>query len=174
MELIEVIMQEAGLLSTLIIFLFILLLLGGEIIVARRFERARSPRPSGQLPYTWGYFCGVQAIILAGLAILGAFISPEIDKSTALMGSILAVVGWGVPGYFVIHRRKWAWITLTILSMNFVLWGINYFYGKNRWNEFDSSVVPAAEIALVVCIVQLADHLLGTNYGYHHHLLHFS
>ena len=129
-------MQEGGgLFSTLIMFLLILLLLGGQIMVARRLEKAQSPRPPGQLPFTWGYFCGVQGIVLGGLGGLGAFVSPEIDW----VYGFLAVLLYGVSGYFVIQRRKWAWITLTVFSFNFFLWGINYFYGKNRWNEFEQN-----------------------------------
>ena len=91
-------MQETSLLASLIMFVLILLLLGAEILIARRLEKGRTPRPPGQLPYTWGYFCGIQGFVFACLAILGSFVSPQIDKSTA----IVAVLGWGVPGYFVI------------------------------------------------------------------------
>lgn len=130
-------MEQTSLLATVLSFVLIFFFLWVEILIARHLEKGQTPNPPVELPYTWEYFWGIQGFVFAFLAVLGSFVNREIDKSTALLESIATVFGWGVPGYFVIQRRSWAWVTLTILSLNLVVWGINYFYGKNRWNEFD-------------------------------------
>jgi len=47
-------------------------------------------------------------------------------------------LGMGVLiGYLVINRNKIALVVLTVISINPIIWVINFFYLKNRWNEFD-------------------------------------
>ena len=45
--------------------------------------------------------------------------------------TIIAVSGW-----FIIQRKRWAWVVGTIASLNPLMWIINYIYGRNRWREF--------------------------------------
>jgi hypothetical protein len=54
-----------------------------------------------------------------------------------LIGLIIVLV-WLVPAYYAAKRRKWGWIVFTILSLNPVLWVINWIYGSKRWGEFQA------------------------------------
>jgi hypothetical protein len=45
-------------------------------------------------------------------------------------GAIYAVLAW-----FFAQRHHWAWITLTILSLNSIAWIINFIYLRKRWSE---------------------------------------
>lgn len=39
-------------------------------------------------------------------------------------------------GYKIIKRKKWSWILGTIMSLNPILFIINWIYARNRWDEF--------------------------------------
>jgi len=65
---------------------------------------------------------------IAGLG-LGAFLE---SGATAVIvcGVIYAALAW-----FFAKRHHWAWITLTIVSFNPVVWIINSIYLWKRWAE---------------------------------------
>ena len=48
---------------------------------------------------------------------------------------------YGVLAWFFAQRRRWAWIALTILSVNPIAWIINAIYLRRRWAE--DSAAPA-------------------------------
>jgi hypothetical protein len=126
-------MEQPGLLANLILLLLIIIILLIEISFAKRLDRKRNQISPQHLPYKWGFFFGINAIVWTMLTIIVAIFSPEISNWLAL--AIIAI--WGIPGYFVVQRKKWAWIMLSIFSMNPFVWIANYFYGKNRWHEFN-------------------------------------
>jgi hypothetical protein len=114
----------------LIVLEFIAVVIGvtiGPIVVAfalnRRFQR-RNPR---KRPYRWGYYFSIASfVVVVGLAILldtGA-------TAVIVSGVIYAVLAW-----FFAQRHHWAWITLTIVSFNPVVWIINSIYLWKRWAE---------------------------------------
>jgi NADPH:quinone reductase-like Zn-dependent oxidoreductase len=96
----------------------------------RRFQR-RNP---GKRPYRWGYWFSVQSFL--GGICLGIMLESGVGSAIA-WGVISAVLAW-----FFARRRRWAWITLTILTFNPVAWIINVFYLRKRWAE-DSVAAPA-------------------------------
>lgn len=110
-------------------------------------EDRRMRRQPGTRPYTWGLYCGLYSMILSALAAwiavfaiggeLAAAGPERTGESVALAVFVGIIVGlWGVPGFFMIRRRKWAWIMATILSLNPIWWIVNTIYGRNRWAEF--------------------------------------
>ncbi len=94
----------------------------------RRFQRGNP----GKRPYRWGYYFSIQALI-AGI-VLGMMF--ESVSAVIVGGTIYAVLAW-----FFAQRRRWAWITLTILSFNPVAWIINSIYLWKRRAE-DSMATP--------------------------------
>jgi NADPH:quinone reductase-like Zn-dependent oxidoreductase len=89
----------------------------------RRFKR-RNPDKRG---YRWGYYFSIISFI-AGL-VLGAFL--ECGATAVIVcGLIYAVLAW-----FFAKRHRWAWVILTIVSLNPVVWIINSIYLRKRWAE---------------------------------------
>jgi uncharacterized membrane protein len=105
-------------------------------------ESKRRKKSPGTLPYKWGYYWGVYWICFWSGGFLSIFLF-DLTKPWSIQDKILAVgfVGIGAalaaPGYFVVKRRKWAWVVTTILSMNVVCWVVNWLYAKHRWSELN-------------------------------------
>jgi hypothetical protein len=60
-------------------------------------------------------------------------------------GAVFAIVWGGLYAglaWFFAQRRHWAWITLTILTFNPIVWIVNFFYLRKRWAE-DALAAPA-------------------------------
>ena len=92
-------------------------------VLNRRF-RERNPQKKN---YRWGYYFSIMAFI--GGLLLGRFLN------FGLMGVILCGVIYGVLAWFFAQRHRWAWIALTILSLNPIAWIINAIYLWKRWSE---------------------------------------
>jgi NADPH:quinone reductase-like Zn-dependent oxidoreductase len=114
----------------LIVLEFIAVVIGVTVVpivaafaLNRRFQR-RNPR---KRPYRWGYYFSIASfVVVVGLAILldtGA-------TAVIVWGVIYAILAW-----FFAQRHHWAWITLTIVSFNPVVWIINSIYLWKRWAE---------------------------------------
>ncbi|MDH4069982.1 MAG: hypothetical protein OEV30_06125 [Ignavibacteria bacterium] len=125
-------MSGTGFFASLFMAFFVAFVLECELLAARYLVRTQSPRPLGQAPYTWGYFFGINGMVSAALIILALSIVPEISILFRFFASLVVVLVWGIPGYFVIQRKKWGWVILTLMSVNPIVWVINYAYGKNR------------------------------------------
>jgi NADPH:quinone reductase-like Zn-dependent oxidoreductase len=111
----------------LTVLAFSAIVIGLPIVVAlalnRRFQR-RNPQ---KRPYRWGCYFGVQALI--GGIVLGLML----ESGTRV--TMICCVTYSVLAWFFVRRRHWAWITLTILSFNPVIWIINGVYLRKRWEE---------------------------------------
>ena len=93
------------------------------IVLNRRFKR-RNPEVRS---FRWGYYFSIMSFI-AGL-VLGAFL--ECGATAVIVcGLIYAVLAW-----FFAQRHHWAWVILTIVSLNPVVWIINSIYLRKRWAE---------------------------------------
>ena len=92
-------------------------------VLNRRF-RERNPEKKS---YRWGYYFSMMSFV-AGL-LLGRFLD------FGLTGVIICGLLYGVLAWFFAQRRRWAWITLTILSFNPIAWIINAIYLMKRWRE---------------------------------------
>ena len=97
----------------------------------RRFQR-RNP---GKKPYRWGYYFSIMSII-GGLG-LGLILESGIS-AMIICGAIYAVLAW-----FFAERHYWAWITLTIVSFNPIVWIINSIYLWKRWLEGPGKMATA-------------------------------
>jgi len=85
-------------------------------------------------PFQWGYFLGVQGLIGGPLLAIFGLIAVRSEFELGLFLVIYSIVGF-LPSFFVIKRKRWALITLTILGLNPFIWIANIFYIKNRWND---------------------------------------
>ena len=75
---------------------------------------------------------GVYALLFVPFSIS----SGSAEPSAWLVLLALSAV-WGPAGYFVIKRRRWAWIVHTVASFNPLWWIINTVYARHRWAEFE-------------------------------------
>ena len=81
--------------------------------------------------YRWGLFLGRDAMLIAGLLVYhGIARNP--------LWLILAAV-YGPIGFLASERRKWAFITLTVLTFNPIAWGVAFPYVRKRKEGFWSS-----------------------------------
>jgi hypothetical protein len=102
--------------------------------------RRKNVASLNELPYTWGFFQGMNGLLMGLYSLYWAVVAlttPEGSPISAGLFLMLAAI-WCTAGYFVIKRRKWAWVVSTIASCNPVWWIANLIYGRNRWNEFDA------------------------------------
>ncbi|MEP6809301.1 MAG: NAD(P)-dependent alcohol dehydrogenase [Chthoniobacterales bacterium] len=93
------------------------------LILNRKFQR-QHPAKRG---YRWGYYFSIMSII-DGIG-LGFFLE------SGFLGVVLCGIVYAALAWFFGQRQRWAWIALTILSLNPVLWLINLFYLWRRWTE---------------------------------------
>jgi uncharacterized integral membrane protein len=54
----------------------------------------------------------------------------------------IAASAAAVVGHYVIKRKKWAWIVITVGSGP-IGWLINGIYGANRWDEFNAEATTS-------------------------------
>ncbi len=96
----------------------------------RRFQR----RQPGKRPYRWGYYFSLLSF-LAGTGF-GLFLDAGAGVLIAC-GIVSGALAWSFA-----RRRRWAWIALTLFSLNPVAWIVNLVYLRKRWAE-DSAAAPA-------------------------------
>ncbi|HEY6006632.1 MAG TPA: NAD(P)-dependent alcohol dehydrogenase [Anaeromyxobacter sp.] len=113
-----------------LVALAVLLPIVAALALNRRFQR----RNRGKRPYRWGYYVAIQSFI-AGLG-LAALVEPGAGV-VIVCGVVYAVLAW-----FFALRHHWAWIALTILSLNPVAWIINFIYLRKRWAEDSPAATP--------------------------------
>src|SRR5204862_238130 len=82
----------------------------GPVVAALALNRGFRRRNPGNRPYRWGYYFGLMSIVF-GL-LLGMMLESGAIAVLAC-GVVYAVLAW-----FFARRRRWAWVTLTILSFN--------------------------------------------------------
>jgi len=86
--------------------------------------------------YTWGYFQGVGFIFYGVISFLGNFLILFLNNNTEapilLIGSLSLSTIAVFLGYFVCQKEKWAFVIITILSLNPISWLINYLYITRR------------------------------------------
>jgi len=121
--------------SDLIVLSLIAIVIGAPLFVARALNRRFQQRNPGKRPYRWGYYFSIESMI--GGIVLGVVLEAGITVAI-VCGVIYAVLAW-----FFAQRHRWAWVTLTILSLNPVAWVINGIYLWRRWAD-DAVARPAA------------------------------
>jgi NADPH:quinone reductase-like Zn-dependent oxidoreductase len=122
--------SRTGLSPTLIALVLIAVIFGvpivpviAALVLNRRFKR-RHPE---KRPYRWGYYFAIVSFI-CGIG-LGFMLESGVAAVVAF-GVVYAALAW-----FFARRRPWAWVALTALSFNPILWLINYLYLRKRWAE---------------------------------------
>ena len=83
------------------------------------------------LPFRWGYFSGIVALVCLPMAALGLFGA----TTTAEYVSVVYMLLVGVCGVFVLRRNRFAYLFLTILLGIPILWIVNGIYLSSRWQE---------------------------------------
>lgn len=100
-------------------------------------ERRRRAAQGSTRPYTWGYFQGLSGLLVGLIVFFGTvalLFADALDQDGLLAGALLAGA-WGIPGFLVIRRRRWAWVVHTVVSLNPLWWLINSWYVSKRWSE---------------------------------------
>ena len=121
-------------------FIILLIIVLPVIIIANRLEKKRKNKFPNQLPFTYGYYCGIMSIFVGIMCLIFALykiIIDEVGISELVLTLFIGCVLYSVAGFFVIKRKKNAWLFLTLISVNIFIWIINYYYGKKRWNELE-------------------------------------
>lgn len=121
--------------------------------VASQLEKRRSRRLPGTRPYTWGFYYGCMGLAFIPISILWLFgallaiTTQQLSNAAVLVGCAIWIWVDAICCWFIIRRKKWAWVAGSALSCNPIIWIINGIYAGNRWKEFDglsdSGVLPS-------------------------------
>ena len=119
----------------------------------RADARLRANNPA-TLPFKWGYLYGLATLcfgVFASIGLLAAGLLPSppyAPEKTPDATALIYLVMWALPlticGYFVLRRKRWAWVLATVLSLNPVIWLINAVYGARRWREMEQNLERAS------------------------------
>lgn len=133
--------MNAELLAALIP-VYIVLAVIGSVAAAQILEKRFKATNPATRPYRWGFYLGCMGLAcapLAGLMGLGMVVAAARAR-WEVFGMCLAYTFFclvqTVAGWFIIRRKRWAWVVGTVFSFNLIIWAINAVYGKNRWGEF--------------------------------------
>ena len=116
------------------------ILIGIPIVIALRLNRRFQQRNPGKRPFTWGYYFSILYFIV-GLCV-GAKVGITAGVKDGITAVIILGAIHGVLAWFFAQRHHWAWITVTILSGNPVVWIINFIYLRKRWSEDSVATQP--------------------------------
>lgn len=93
--------------------------------------------------FRWGFYNGLLAIFGGAGWSLVCFVASVLlafrGNVSGTMEAFLLSVYFAIfacSGYFVVKRQRWAWVAMTLLSLNPIIWLVNGEYGQNRWDEF--------------------------------------
>ena len=124
--------DTAQFLSTLIGFLLIVGIAALNVHLAFKYDKQYRETDPASTPVKWFYFLGLTWAWSAALVLIASVgvLEPVFWFITLLLSGLLLTVVW-----FYLKRRKWAFITLTILS-NLIIFFAHWFYYKNRVSFF--------------------------------------
>ncbi len=129
-------MFNQPLLSIIYVFIIIAPAIIASQYLSKRFKNINSSNMS----YKWGFYCGSQFIMISILFIILTIIDltneAVASDSTSILIELAISLFFAFLGIFTIKRRIWAFVILTILTINPVTWIINGIYIRNRKNEF--------------------------------------
>lgn len=115
--------------------------IGISMVRADVLEKRLKLRLPNIRPYKWGYFVGCISISFAilpllavALTVLIAFVRAEpVDNDFFFF---LLLVLHGICGFYIIKRKRWAWVVSTVFSFNPLIWIVSGIYAGRRWQEF--------------------------------------
>ena len=126
---------------------------------AKRADGRLKTNDPSLLPFKWGYLYGMAALwfgVIASIGLLGALLPspPYMPERPPDASALVSLVVWSMPltisGFFVLRRKRWAWVLATLLSLNPVIWLINLVYGARRWREMGPRLVVQADSGLQI------------------------
>lgn len=101
-------------------------------------------------PYKWGYYIGVLGIVTYGDIAIGALSEGGLGLAVFIVMLAICYVF-----YCIIKREKWAWVVGTVMTLNPVMWMINYQYFKNRRDEYSPiSIKESITTRNIMCKLQ--------------------
>jgi len=119
----------------LLIFLVVLIVIIVPYLFAKNLNNKLQRESPSFKSFTWGYYQGVGIMLwtlLSTLPLLPLLIAGGTLISLLVLISLILSI---TLGYYTIKRSKIAFIILTILLINPIIWIINGIYIKNRWDE---------------------------------------
>jgi hypothetical protein len=108
------------------------------VVLALALNRRLRQRYPGQKPFRWGYYFSIMSLV-RGVG-LGLLLQSGI-AAMLICGGLYAVLAW-----FFAQRRRWAWVTLTLLSFSPIAWLINFVYLRKRWAEASPSLLTTPQV----------------------------
>ena len=126
-------MTESYLIVAPIVFILVHMVIYYIAITMNNKHLLRHPEYKS---YVWGYFTGVVTIVwgiilfIVCLSLL--FLNVDIGPINIALFYLGFLIFYTALGYFVCSKEKWAFIILTILWINPIIWVTNYFYIKRR------------------------------------------
>jgi hypothetical protein len=88
--------------------------------------------------FIWGYFMGVSSISTPILwFIINSLLIDSLGGESDIGFNIFITAISITLGYWALKQDKIALVLITIFSINPIIWVINFFYLKNRWNELN-------------------------------------
>ena len=133
--------MTTDLIASFSVFYFLIAMVAG-IFIARKLESRLKASIPATRPYRWGFYFGCLGVACLPLAIMTmlAMVVAGTNGKFETLGSFLGYTVFfsihSVSGWFIIKRKRWAWVVGTVFSCNIVLMVTNYIYGGNRWGEF--------------------------------------
>lgn len=102
------------------------------LFLESRRERLRI----GTRPYTWAYFQGTGSLLFGSVGSIATLLADGwTEEPGAIAFGLLLFATYAVSGWYVVRRRRWAWVLFTVMTVNPISWIVNYIYGRNRWAE---------------------------------------
>ena len=129
-------MNESYLTVALIVLIVLILVHMVIYYIALTMNNKHLLRHPEYKSYVWGYFTGVVTIVwgiilfIVCLSLL--FLNVDIGPINTTLFYLAFLIFYTALGYFVCSKEKWAFIILTILWINPIIWVTNYFYIKRR------------------------------------------
>ena len=129
-------MNESYLTVALIVLIVLILVHMVIYYIALTMNNKHLLRHPEYKSYVWGYFTGVVTIlwgiILFIVCLSLLFLNVDIGPINRALFYLAFLIFYTALGYFVCSKEKWAFIILTILWINPIIWVTNYFYIKRR------------------------------------------
>ena len=130
-------------------FLSLSILLGLlNIFIAYYFDFLRKEKNNQTKPYGWGYWFGCQGVSVSAVWVFWHIYAVLFGLPLSALAAFFFVYFaiQMICSFFILKRKRWAWVTGTTLSLNPLVWLINGIYIKNRWSELNLSSRASGDI----------------------------
>jgi hypothetical protein len=127
---------------TTLLWVYLIAAAAISAVAAFRLDLRLKERLPATRPYMWGFYNGCMGVACGPLTVVAALgrAVAGINGRWKALGFCFGFTVWlavhTVCRWFIIQRKRWAWVVGTVLSFNIVVCIVNYIYGRNRWGEF--------------------------------------